>query len=84
LKVDIKRSGSLPSQKGSAERFTGNDRIDPQFTAPEPAHISIARFTFEPGAAPATPMTHLSCVERLYGKSANWLKRVSDEQYQGL
>ncbi len=34
------------------------------------------------GAAPATAMTHISIVEKLDGKSADWLEKVSDEQYQ--
>lgn len=35
------------------------------------------------GAAPTTAMTHLSIVEWLDGKSADWMEHVSDEQYQG-
>ena len=35
------------------------------------------------GAAPATAMTHLAIVEKLDGQSAEWLEKVSDEQYQG-
>jgi quercetin dioxygenase-like cupin family protein len=34
------------------------------------------------GAAPATAMTHISIVEQLDGKSADWMEHVSDEQYQ--
>ena len=34
------------------------------------------------GAAPTTAMTHISIVEQLEGKSADWLEHVSDEQYQ--
>jgi quercetin dioxygenase-like cupin family protein len=34
------------------------------------------------GAVPTTAMTHLSIVEWLDGKSANWMEHVSDEQYQ--
>lgn len=34
------------------------------------------------GAAPATAMTHISIVEKLDGKNADWLEKVSDEQYQ--
>jgi quercetin dioxygenase-like cupin family protein len=51
--VDIKRSGSQPSGKGSAEYFTGAVRIDPLFQAPEPARVSGANVTFEPGARTA-------------------------------
>ena len=35
------------------------------------------------GAAPTTAMTHISIVEQLDGKSADWMEHVSDEQYQG-
>jgi hypothetical protein len=34
------------------------------------------------GAAPSTAMTHISIVEQLDGKTADWMERVSDEQYQ--
>jgi len=34
------------------------------------------------GAAAATAMTHIAIVERLDGKSADWMEKVSDEQYQ--
>ena len=33
------------------------------------------------GATPTTAMTHIAIVERLDGKSADWLEKVSDEQY---
>ena len=34
------------------------------------------------GAAPNTAMTHISIVEQVDGKSADWMEHVSDEQYQ--
>ena len=39
-RMEIKRSGSQPSGKGSAEYFTGTVRIDPLFQSPEPAGAS--------------------------------------------
>ena len=51
--MDIKRSGSQPSGKGPDEYFTGTVRIDPLFSAPEPARVSGASVTFEPGARTA-------------------------------
>jgi len=51
--MEIKRIGSQPSVKGPAEWFTGTVRIDPLFSAQEPAHASGARVTFEPGARTA-------------------------------
>ncbi len=35
------------------------------------------------GASPTTAMTHIAIVEKLDGKSADWMEKVSDEQYQG-
>ncbi len=131
--MDIKRSGSQPSEKGSAEYFTGTVRVDPLFNAPGPARTVCASVTFEPGArtawhshplgqtlivtagcgrvqpwggeieeirpgdviwsppgekhwhgaAPTTAVTHLAIQEHLDGKTANWMEKVSDEQYQG-
>ncbi|MBZ0295075.1 MAG: cupin domain-containing protein [Anaerolineae bacterium] len=131
--MDIKRNGSQPSGKASAERFTGPVRVDALFDSPAPARASGASVTFEPGArtawhshplgqtliitagcgrvqrwdgpieelrpgdvvwippgekhwhgaAPTTAMTHIAIVEKLDGKSADWMEQVSDEQYQG-
>jgi quercetin dioxygenase-like cupin family protein len=53
LKMEIKRSGSLPSSKGQAEYFTGKVRIDPLHQALAPARVSVANVTFEPGARTA-------------------------------
>jgi quercetin dioxygenase-like cupin family protein len=49
----ITRNGSQPSQEGSADWFTGRTRIDPLFTAPDPARAVGARVTFESGARTA-------------------------------
>jgi quercetin dioxygenase-like cupin family protein len=35
------------------------------------------------GARPATAMTHIALVEQLDGKSADWMEKVTDEQYHG-
>ncbi len=51
--MDIKRSGTDPSAKGPSDWFTGIVRIDPLFTAPDPARASGALVTFEPGARTA-------------------------------
>ncbi len=48
--MDIKRSGSQPSAKGDPEHFTGSVRMDPLNNAPEPARVTLAAVTFEPGA----------------------------------
>jgi len=51
--MDIKRNGTQPSGKGPTEWFTGTVRIDPLFKAPDPARVSGASVTFEPGARTA-------------------------------
>ena len=51
--MDIKRAGSQPSVDGPSEWFTGTVRIDPLFTAPDPARVAGAHVTFEPGARTA-------------------------------
>lgn len=33
------------------------------------------------GAAPATPMTHIAIQEQVNGQTAEWLEKVTDEQY---
>ncbi len=51
--MDIKRSGSQPSSKGPADWFTGTVRIDSPFKGTEPARVTGAIVTFEPGARTA-------------------------------
>src|SRR5690242_12265333 len=51
--MDIKRVGSQPSGKGSAEYFAGVVRIDPLFSATAPARAVGNSVTFEPGARTA-------------------------------
>jgi quercetin dioxygenase-like cupin family protein len=34
------------------------------------------------GATPTTAVTHIAIVERLDGRSADWMEKVSDEQYR--
>jgi quercetin dioxygenase-like cupin family protein len=130
--MEIKRSGSQPSNKGQAEYFTGNVRIDPLHQAGEPARVGCVSVTFEPGARTAwhshplgqtlivtagcglaqswgeavekirpgdviwsapgekhwhgatatTAMTHISIVEQLDGKAADWMEKVSDERHE--
>jgi quercetin dioxygenase-like cupin family protein len=51
--MEIKRAGSQPSGKGPSDYFTGTVRVDPLFSAPDPARVSGASVTFEPGARTA-------------------------------
>jgi quercetin dioxygenase-like cupin family protein len=48
--MDIRKSGSLPSQSAPAEHFTGIVRIDPLFQSKPPARAGGAFVTFEPCA----------------------------------
>jgi len=51
--MEIKRSDSQKTSKGSAEWFTGSVRIQPLFDPPEPARVRGASVTFDPGARTA-------------------------------
>ncbi len=51
--MEIKRNGSQPSAKGPADWFTGTVRIDSPFKGTDPARVSGAIVTFEPGARTA-------------------------------
>jgi quercetin dioxygenase-like cupin family protein len=51
--MEISRSGSQPSRKGPTDYFTGTVRLDPLFQAADPARVSGASVTFEPGARTA-------------------------------
>ena len=48
--MNIQRNGSQPSEKGPADYFTGTVRLDAPFQGNEPARVSGATVTFEPGA----------------------------------
>ena len=51
--MEIKRSGSQPSNQGPADWFTGTVRIDSPFKGTDPARVTGAMVTFEPGARTA-------------------------------
>ena len=51
--MEIKRGGSQPSNRGSADYFTGQVRVDPLFQPKDPARSSASYVTFEPGARTA-------------------------------
>src|ERR1039458_9348868 len=51
--MENKRSGSQPSSKGPADWFTGTVRIDSPFKGSNPARVTGAIVTFEPGARTA-------------------------------
>jgi quercetin dioxygenase-like cupin family protein len=73
--MDIERSGSQPSDKGSAEYFTGTVRIDPLFAARDPARVVVASVTFEPGARTAWhthPLGQTLIVTAGSGRAQRW------------
>ena len=79
--MDIKRSGSQPSGKGSAEYFTGAVRIDPLFEAPDPARAVGASVTFEPGARTAWhshPLGQTLIVTAGRGRVQRWGGPIED------
>jgi quercetin dioxygenase-like cupin family protein len=51
--MELKRAGSIPTQPGPAEFFTGTVRVDPLNTPPAPARATSAYVTFAPGARSA-------------------------------
>jgi len=74
-KMEIKRAGTQESGKGPAEWFTGTVRIDPLFTAPDPAMVAGASVTFEPGARTAWhthPLGQTLIVTAGFGRAQHW------------
>jgi len=79
--MNIKRSGSQPSGKGSAENFTGSVRFDPLFQAPDPARAVGASVTFEPGARTAWhthPLGQTLIVTAGCGRVQRWGGSIED------
>jgi quercetin dioxygenase-like cupin family protein len=72
--MEIKRNGSRPSNKGSADYFTGAVRVDPLFQAPEPARAAGASVTFEPGARTAWH-THPLGQTLIVTSGLGWVRR---------
>ena len=73
--MEIRRSGSQPSQQGPAATFTGTVRIDPLFEAPSPARVRMASVTFEPGARTAWhshPLGQTLIVTAGSGRAQRW------------
>ena len=73
--MEIKRVGSQPSAKRSAEWFTGTVRLDRLFEAPDPARVWGANVTFEPGARTAWhshPLGQTLIVTAGCGRAQRW------------
>ena len=64
-------SGLIQSWGRSIEKIQSGDVI---WSSPGEKHWH--------GAEVTTDMTHISIVEQLDGKSADWMEHVSDEEYQ--
>jgi quercetin dioxygenase-like cupin family protein len=63
--------GLVQSAGGPARRIRAGDVI---WAGPGEKHWH--------GATPTTGMTHISIVERVNGKAADWKEKVSDDQYR--
>ena len=78
--MEIKRAGTQASNKGPADWFSGTVRIDPLFTAPDPARAAGAAVTFEPGARTAWhthPLGQTLIVTAGCGYVQSWKSRNS-------
>ncbi len=74
--MNITCSGSQPSGKGPADWFTGTVRVGPLFSPPEPARVSGALVTFEPGARTAWH-THPLGQTLIVMTGIGWVQRES-------
>ena len=73
--MDIKRAGTQPSTQGPEAWFTGTVRIDPLFTAEDPARVAAASVTFEPGARTAWhthPLGQTLIITSGLGRAQRW------------
>lgn len=77
--MEIKRSGSQPSDKGPAEYFTGTVRIDPLNSPPDPARVAMALVTFEPGARTAWH-THPLGQTLIVTAGCGWVQRDGESR----
>jgi quercetin dioxygenase-like cupin family protein len=73
--MEIKRSGTQPSNKGPADWFTGAVRIDSPFKGSDPARVAGAIVTFEAGARTAWhthPLGQTLIVTAGCGRAQRW------------
>jgi len=79
--MEIRRTGSQASTRGSSDYFTGTVRIDPLFQAPPPARVSGAAVTFEPGARTAWhthPLGQTLVVTTGFGRVQRWAGSIEE------
>ena len=85
-RLTVMRAGTRPVIEGPAANFTGKATIDRQVRPDASQRIMGSLVSFEPGARhgaqPNAAMSHYAIVEPLNGNSAEWMEKVSDEQYQ--
>jgi quercetin dioxygenase-like cupin family protein len=72
--MEITRCGTQPSGKGPTDWFTGTVRIDPLFERSDPARVSGASVTFEPGARTAWH-THPLGQTLIVTSGCGWVQR---------
>ncbi len=72
--MEIKRVGTHPSTKGSADWFTGTVRVDPLFQANAPSRAAGAHVSFEPGARTAWH-THPLGQTLIITSGCGWVQR---------
>jgi quercetin dioxygenase-like cupin family protein len=72
--MQIRQSGSQASGKGPAEYFTGTVRVDPLFSPADPARVTGALVTFEPGARTAWH-THPLGQTLIVTSGCGWVQR---------
>ena len=72
--MKITRVGTQASTQGPADWFTGVVRVDPLFQAPDPAFVTGASVTFEPGARTAWH-THPLGQTLLVTSGSGWAQR---------
>lgn len=80
-RVSVSRRGSKPPSAGSAEYFTGSVRIESQFARDEPARVTGATVTFEPGARTAWhahPLGQTLIVTAGHGRVRQWGEAIQD------
>lgn len=79
--VTIARTGSHAATKGSPDLFTGSVRIESQFSRDEPARVTGATVTFEPGARTAWhthPLGQTLIVTAGSGRVRQWGGAIQD------
>ena len=73
--MEIKRVGTQPAAQGPAEWFRGTVRIEPLFQSPDPARVSGASVTFDPGARTAWH-THPLGQTLIITAGCGWVQRA--------